>query len=355
MTGEREEKKEFALSCPIPITEYPHIVLGHGGGGTLSHALIEKMFVPSFGNPYLDARHDGAVFEVEGRKLAFTTDSYVVRPIFFPGGDIGTLAVNGTVNDLAMCGARPLFMSAGFILEEGLPMDTLWRIVVSMREAARAAGVVIATGDTKVVDRGKGDQIFINTSGVGVVEGNVSIAPKNVRVGDVVLLNGDIGRHGMAVMAKREGLEFETAIESDCAPLADLVMGLLAAGLDVHCLRDLTRGGLASAVVEIARSANVQIDLDENAIPVSEPVRAACEFLGLDPIYVANEGRFIAFVAEKDSGRALEIMRSHPLGSDSRRIGMVSGGRAGMVTVRTRIGTQAIIDMLSGEQLPRIC
>jgi hydrogenase expression/formation protein HypE len=355
VTREKEEKKEFALSCPIPITEYPHIVLGHGGGGTLSHTLIEKMFVPSFGNPYLEARHDGAVFDVEGRKLAFTTDSYVVRPIFFPGGDIGTLAVNGTVNDLAMCGARPLFMSAGFILEEGLPMEDLWRIVVSMKEAARTSGVTIVTGDTKVVDKGKGDQVFINTSGVGVVDANVSIAPKNVRPGDVVLLNGDIGRHGMAVMAKREGLEFDTTIESDCAPLADVVMALLAAGIDVHCLRDLTRGGLASAAVEIARSASLQIDLDENSIPVSGPVRAACEFLGLDPIYVANEGRFIAFVNEKDAAQALEVMRSHGLGSGARRIGVVSRGRAGLVTLRTQIGTQAIIDMMSGEQLPRIC
>jgi hydrogenase expression/formation protein HypE len=355
VTGEKEKKQAFALSCPIPITEYPHIVMGHGGGGTLSHALIEKMFVPSFGNPFLDARHDGAVFDVEGPRLAFTTDSYVVRPIFFPGGDIGTLAVNGTVNDLAMCGARPLFVSAGFILEEGLPMEDLWRVVTSMKDAARAAGVTIVTGDTKVVDRGKGDQIFINTSGVGVVDANVSIAPKNVRPGDAVLLNGDIGRHGMAVMAKREGLEFETSIESDCAPLADVVMALLKAGIEIHCLRDLTRGGLASAVVEIARSAGLQIDLDEKEIPVSGPVRAACEFLGLDPIYVANEGRFIAFVPEKDAARALEIMRRHLLGSGARRIGVVRDGRAGMVTLRTPIGTQTIVDMLSGEQLPRIC
>jgi hydrogenase expression/formation protein HypE len=355
VSEKRDERKEFALSCPIPITEYPHIVLGHGGGGTLSHALIEKMFVPSFDNALLDVLHDGAVFDVEKGKLAFTTDSYVVRPIFFPGGDIGSLAVNGTVNDLAMCGARPLVVSAGFILEEGLPMDDLWRIVTSMKEAARAAGVAIVTGDTKVVDKGKGDQIFINTSGVGVVEATVSVAPKNVRSGDAVLLNGDIGRHGMAVMAKREGLEFEGSIESDCAPLADLVMTLLARGIDVHCLRDLTRGGLGTATVEIARSAALQIDIDETAVPVSAPVRAACEFLGLDPIYVANEGRFIAFVPEESAGRALDIMRSHALGSDARRIGTVTAGRPGMVTLLTPIGTRAIIDMLSGEQLPRIC
>jgi hydrogenase expression/formation protein HypE len=350
-----DEPKDFALSCPIPIAEYPTIVMGHGGGGTLTRSLIEKIFVPTFGNPLLSELHDGAVFQSPGAKLAFTTDSYVVRPIFFPGGDIGSLAVNGTVNDLAMCGARPLYMSAGFILEEGLAMGDLWRIVQSMKKTADAAQVAIVTGDTKVVDKGKGDQIFINTSGVGVIESPRPIAPTQVRPGDVILLSGDIGRHGMAIMAKREGLEFETAIESDCAPLADCVLSLLRAGIEVHCLRDLTRGGLASAVVEIAGSAGAQIDLDDAAIPVIEPVRAACEFLGLDPLYVANEGRFIAFVSPKDADRALQILKSHPLGSGAARIGVVSQGRAGMVTLRTTIGTQSIVDMLSGEQLPRIC
>ncbi len=350
-----DQEKEFAPSCPIPITEYPRIVMGHGGGGTLTRSLIEKIFLPSFKNPYLEALHDGAVFDIEGTKLAFTTDSYVVRPIFFPGGDIGTLAVNGTVNDLAMCGARPLFISAGFILEEGLPMETLWRVAQSMKGAAEAARVSLVTGDTKVVDKGKGDEIFINTSGIGIVEARGPVAPRSVLAGDVVLLNGDIGRHGMAIMARREGLDFETTIESDCAPLAEIVLSMIGTGIDVHCLRDLTRGGLASAVVEIAESALVQIDLDELAIPVSVPVRAACEFLGLEPIYVANEGRFIAVIASADENRALEILRSHPLGADAVRIGRVSGGRPGMVTLRTRIGTQSIVDMLSGEQLPRIC
>jgi hydrogenase expression/formation protein HypE len=350
-----DEPKDFALSCPIPIAEYPTIVMGHGGGGTLTRSLIEKIFVPTFGNPLLSELHDGAVFQSPGARLAFTTDSYVVKPIFFPGGDIGSLAVNGTVNDLAMCGARPLYMSAGFILEEGLAMDDLWRIVQSMKKAADVAKVTIVTGDTKVVDKGKGDQIFINTSGVGVIESRLPIAPTQVRPGDVILLNGDIGRHGMAIMAKREGLEFETAIESDCAPLADCVLSLIGAGIEVHCLRDLTRGGLASAVVEIAGSAGVQIDLDDASIPVIEPVRAACEFLGLDPLYVANEGRFIAFVAPTDADRAFEILKAHPLGSGAERIGVVSQGRAGMVTLRTKIGTQSIVDMLSGEQLPRIC
>jgi hydrogenase expression/formation protein HypE len=354
VTG-KDDKKDFSLSCPIPITEYPHIVLGHGGGGTLSHALIEKMFVPAFGNPYLDARHDGAVFDVDKSKLAFTTDSYVVRPIFFPGGDIGSLAVNGTVNDLAMCGARPLFLSAGFVIEEGLSMESLWRVVQSMAKAAKEAGVSIVTGDTKVVDKGKGDQVFINTAGVGIVESPHPMTPKNVRVGDAVLLSGDIGRHGMAIMARREGLEFETEIESDCAPLADLVMTLIAEKINVHCLRDLTRGGLASAAIEIAESARVQIDLDERDIPVSGAVRAACEVLGLDPIYVANEGRLIAFVPEDEKDRALDIMRAHREGRDARSIGRVVEGRTGLVTIRTQIGTRGIVDMLSGDQLPRIC
>ena len=354
MTG-KDQQKDFSLSCPISITDYPRIVLGHGGGGTLSHTLIEKMFVPAFGNTYLDARHDGAVFEVDKSRLAFTTDSYVVHPIFFPGGDIGSLAVNGTVNDLAMCGARPLYLSAGFVLEEGLEMDVLWRVVQSMADAAKTAGVSIVTGDTKVVDKGKGDQIFINTAGVGILESPRAMTPQNVRPGDAVLLSGDIGRHGMAIMARREGLEFETDIESDCAPLADLVMKLIAGKFDIHCLRDLTRGGLASAVIEIAESAGVQIDLDENDILVSRPVRAACEVLGLDPIYVANEGRFVAFVPKENADRALNTMREHPEGRDARCIGEVVEGRTGLVTIRTQIGTRGIVDMLSGDQLPRIC
>jgi hydrogenase expression/formation protein HypE len=346
---------DFSLTCPIPITEYPHVLLAHGGGGMLMHKLIERMFVPAFSNPLIETRHDGAEFDVNGVRLAFTTDSHVVHPLFFPGGDIGTLAVNGTVNDLAMCGARPLYLSAGFILEEGLPMETLWRVVQSMRRAADEAGVQLVTGDTKVVDRGKGDGIFINTAGLGIIEHDLDISPKSVRPADAVLLSGDIGRHGVAIMAVREGLAFESEIESDCAPVSGLVMALLDSGIEVHCLRDLTRGGLASAVVEISEAAGLHFVLDERAIPVGEEVHGACELLGLDPLYVANEGRFVGFVSPEDAHRALDIMRSHPLGRGASIIGHVEPTPAGRVTMRSRIGVDRIVDMLSGEQMPRIC
>jgi len=348
---------DFTLSCPIPISDYPTVLLAHGGGGKLSHMLIERMMLPAFGNPALDARHDGAVFTLDGgARLAFTTDSYVIHPLFFPGGDIGSLAVHGTVNDLSMCGARPLYLSAGFIIEEGLPMETLWQIVRSMQQAAQRAGVQIVTGDTKVVDRGKADGLFINTAGVGVIEHALRIAPQSVRPGDVLLVNGDLGRHGMAIMAVREGLEFESAIESDSAPLNGLVQELIGAGIAIHCLRDLTRGGLASALNEIADVAQVSIAIEESRIPVRDDVRAACEILGFDPLYVANEGRLVAFIAPQDADRALEIARAHPLGQGAARIGTVGeGGRAGIVTLRSRIGAARIVDMMSGEQLPRIC
>ncbi len=343
------------FSCPIPIADYPHVTLAHGGGGSLTHGLIEKMFAPAFSNPLLDARHDGAVFDVGGGRLALTTDSHVVSPLFFPGGDIGTLAVNGTVNDLAMCGARPLHLSVGFILEEGLAMETLWRVVQSMQCAARQAGVGIVTGDTKVVDKGKGDGVFINTSGVGVVEHALTIAPTQVEPGDAVLLSGDLGRHGIAVMAAREGLGLETTVESDCAPLAAMVLGLLEAGVAVHCLRDLTRGGLTSALVEIAQVAGAHIEIDERSIPLCAEVRSACELLGLDPLSVANEGRLIAFVPAAQAERALEIMRAHSPGEGAVRIGQVNASETGHVTMKTVIGTDRVITMLSGEQLPRIC
>ncbi|MBN2318757.1 MAG: hydrogenase expression/formation protein HypE [Acidobacteria bacterium] len=344
-----------AFSCPIPIGQYPNIVLAHGGGGKLSHQLIEKMFLPAFGNPALEARHDGAMLELPSHRIAVTTDSYVVRPLFFPGGDIGSLAVNGTVNDLAMCGARPLYLTAGFILEEGLPMDTLWRVVQSMQSAARQSDVEIVTGDTKVVERGKGDGIFINTAGIGAVESEQPISPVCVRPGDAVLLSGDIGRHGIAVMASREGFEFETALESDCAPLSGIVLDLLSEGVAVHCLRDLTRGGLASALVEIAEAAHLHIEIEETKVPVLENVRGACEILGFDPVYLANEGRFIAFVPAHEAERALLRMRAHSSGEGACIIGGVTADNPGLVTQRSSIGTNRIIDMISGEQLPRIC
>jgi hydrogenase expression/formation protein HypE len=343
------------LACPVPFERPSQVQMAHGGGGRLSQQLIESVFLPAFANAALGARHDGARLELGALRLALSTDGYVVKPMFFPGGDIGTLAVNGTVNDLAMCGARPRFLSCAFILEEGLDVDVVARVAASMKAAADAAGVALVTGDTKVVDRGKGDGLYVTTAGVGTIEHERVIAPMSVRPGDAVLLSGDIGRHGMAVLAAREGLEFDSHIESDCAPVAAPVLAMLEAGLDVHCLRDLTRGGLASAVVEIAQASGLHIGLEEDAIPVREDVRAACEILGFDPIYVANEGRFVTFVAEGDAARALAIMREHAVSAGAVRIGAVAERPAGLVTLRSRIGATRVVDMLSGEQLPRIC
>jgi hydrogenase expression/formation protein HypE len=350
-----EPTPNFAGACPIPIQQYPRVLLAHGGGGRLMHQLIGKMFVPAFHNSLLEAQHDSSVFELAGQRLAFTTDSYVVHPLFFPGGDVGSLAVHGTVNDLAMSGARPLYLSAGFIIEEGLPMDTLWKIVSSMQHAAKHSGVQIITGDTKVVDKGKGDGLFINTAGIGVVEHSLKIAPQSVRPGDVILVNGDLGRHGMAIMAVREGLEFESTIESDSAPVAVLVLELLRAGVEIRCLRDLTRGGLVSVLNEISEAARLTIAVEERWIPVREDVRAACEILGLDPLHVACEGRFAAFVPERDADRALALMRANPLGAGASRIGTVTDQVSAKVLLKSAIGTQRILDMASGEQLPRIC
>ncbi|HEX9118631.1 MAG TPA: hydrogenase expression/formation protein HypE, partial [Anaerolineae bacterium] len=343
--------------CPIPISNYPAVTLAHGGGGRLTQMLIERMFLPAFSNPDLEVLHDGAVLAAPGAgKLAFSTDSFVISPLFFPGGDIGSLAVHGTVNDLAMCGARPAYLSAGFILEEGLAMDTLWRVVQSMSAAAQAAGVKIVTGDTKVVDRGKGDGIFINTAGVGFVPDGVQISPRRAAAGDVVLLSGALAVHGMAIMSVREGLEFETALLSDSAPLHTLVADLLAAAGDgVHVLRDPTRGGLASVVNEIAGQAGVGIHLDEARIPVPEEVRGACEILGLDPLYVANEGKCVAIVAGEAAEAALAALRAHPLGREAAIIGEVVSSHPGKVTMRSSIGGTRVVDMISGEQLPRIC
>lgn len=348
---------EFNLSCPLPLDHHATVQLAHGGGGRLMRTLIERMFLPAFRS---DAKkpqvpHDSAVLELDGVRLAFTTDTFVVSPLFFPGGDIGKLAVYGTVNDLAMSGAKPLWLSAGFILEEGLPMETLERIVASMHTAAEEVGVEIVTGDTKVVDRGKGDGIFINTAGVGRVPAGVDIAPGRVQPGDVILLSGDLGRHGIAIMSVREGLEFEGALASDCASLAGLVESLLQAGVTLHCLRDLTRGGLAAALNEIAADAQVGIELDEPAIPVAEPVAGACELLGLDPLYVANEGRMIAIVPPDAAQRALEVMQAHSAAVGPAIIGAVTATRPGTVLLRGSLGAGRILDLLSGEQMPRIC
>lgn len=350
-----DAQKEFSLQCPLPLAAEGQIQMAHGGGGRLMHQLIEALFLPAFDNPFLRARHDAAVIPLSGIKIAFTTDSYVVKPLFFPGGDIGALAVNGTVNDLAMAGARPLFLSAGFVLEEGFPLEDLRRITQSMRGAAQKADVQIASGDTKVVDRGKGDGIFINTAGIGIVEHALDISPRSLREGDALLINGDLGRHGMAILAAREGLEFESTMTSDCAPLADLVLSLLAAGVRVHCLRDLTRGGLASALNEMAEAARLSVTVDEAAIPVREDVLGACEILGLDPLYVANEGRLAAAVHPQDAERALAVLKAHPLGKEAALIGSVTADHPPAVTLQNATGAVRILDMLSGEQLPRIC
>jgi hydrogenase expression/formation protein HypE len=342
-------------TCPAPILDHKHIVLGHGSGGRLSQQLIEKIVLPAFRNDLLDTQHDGAVFSASGARLAFTTDSYVVHPIFFPGGNIGDLAVNGTVNDLAMCGATPRYLSASFIIEEGLALDDFWKIVCSMKDAADRAGVSLVTGDTKVVDRGKCDRIFINTSGIGIVPEDIHIDPASARAGDVIILSGPIASHGMAIMSVREGLEFDTPIESDTAPLNSLVERMLGASRNIRVLRDPTRGGVASALNEIAQKSRMGIVIHEPAIPIRSDVHGACEILGLDPLYVANEGKLIAFVSPEDSRAVLAAMRNHPLGKEAVVIGEVSGDHSGVVVMKTRIGGSRVVDMLSGEQLPRIC
>jgi hydrogenase expression/formation protein HypE len=342
-------------ACPIPLSEYPHVLLAHGGGGKLTQQLIEKMLVPQFGNEALSRLHDGAIIEISGVRLAMSTDSYVVKPVIFPGGSIGELAINGTVNDLAMCGAKPLFLSSAFILEEGFPMEALWTVVQVMQRAAERAGVLLVTGDTKVVDKGKGDGIFINTTGIGAVRAGVEIRPDRAQRGDLVIVNGPIGEHGMAIMSVREGLEFETQIRSDTVALNGLVDVMLDACPDIHVLRDPTRGGVASATNEIAKAARVGIVLEETAMPIPEEVRGACEILGFDPLYVANEGKLLAFVPPSHAQKVLTAMRSHPAGRGSTIIGTVVADHPGTVVMKTTIGGSRVVDMLSGEQLPRIC
>lgn len=357
-------------TCPRPLQNYPTIVMGHGAGGKMMADLIEHLFAPAFDNEWLGQMGDSAAIEfpsaVHGPssgKLAFTTDSFVVSPLFFPGGNIGELAVYGTVNDLAMRGARPLFLSAGFILEEGLPMETLGTIVTAMATACRRAGVRIAAGDTKVVQRGRGDGVYINTAGIGLIPTGLDIAPQNARPGDVVLVSGTMGDHGIAVLSVREGLAFQTEIQSDTAPLNGLVEAMIAAcktsevleNQPIHCLRDATRGGLAAVLNELAAASKVGVEFDERAVPIRPEVNAACEMLGLDPLYIANEGKLVAIVEEQVAERVLQAMRQHELGRDAAIIGRVVAGHPGLVTARTAIGGQRIVDLPAGELLPRIC
>lgn len=348
-------------TCPVPKSRYDHILLGHGGGGQLTADLIQRLFLPAFGNNTLAALEDQATLRLDSydgspaTRIAFTTDSFVVRPLFFPGGDIGKLAVHGTVNDLAVGGARPLFLSAAFILEEGLPLEDLQRIVHSMREACREAGIALVTGDTKVVDRGKGDGVFITTSGIGIVPEGRVLSIHSAQPGDRIIVSGTLGDHGIAIMSVREGLDFETVLESDTAPLHSLTEAILKACPQTRCMRDPTRGGLSSAVNELAVASGVGVKLDEAAIPLRAEVRGACEMLGLDPLYVANEGKLIAVVPAADTDRALEAMRLHPLGRNAAVIGTVVADHRGMVVLRSCVGGERVVTLLSGEQLPRIC
>ncbi len=358
-----EESRDFTSlgTCPLPRSRYDQILLGHGSGGQLTAELIQRLFVPAFGNDVLASLEDQATVAlgsdngVRAPRIAFTTDAFVVRPLFFPGGDIGRLAVHGTVNDLAVGGARPLFLSAAFILEEGLPLADLRRIVASMRAACDEAGVTLVTGDTKVVDRGKGDGVFIATSGIGLVPEGRSLSIHGARPGDRILVSGTLGDHGIAIMSVREGLEFETVLESDTAALNGLTEAILLACPRTRCMRDPTRGGLSSALNELAEASGVGVSLDEGAIPLRAEVRGACEMLGLDPLYVANEGKLIAVVPPEDADRALDAMRAHPLGASAAIVGTVVAEYPGMVVLRTRVGGERVVTLLAGEQLPRIC
>lgn len=342
-------------TCPLPLQHYPTIVLGHGAGGKMTNDLIRHLFAEEFHSPLLGQLADAAAVQVGAQRLAITTDSFVVSPLFFPGGDIGELAVNGTINDLAAAGARPLYLTAGFILEEGLPMETLARVTRSMAQACERAGVQIAAGDTKVVNKGHGDGLFINTSGIGVIPDNIHIAPDQARPGDVVLLSGSIGDHGMAVMSVREGLKFRTEIKSDTAPLSGMVQAMIDIGAEIHCLRDATRGGLAAVLNELALASQVGIQFDETSVPVRSDVFAACEMLGLDPLFIANEGKMVAIVAEQHAEAALAAMRRDAFGHEAVAIGRVVVDHPGMVVAKTSIGGTRVVDLPAGELLPRIC
>jgi hydrogenase expression/formation protein HypE len=346
-------------ACPLPAQRYERIVLGHGSGGRLSADLLRSVFLPAFHNDVLSRLEDQATLSLgagDGApRIAFTTDSFVVRPLFFPGGDIGRLAVHGTVNDLAVGGARPLWISAAFILEEGLAIEDLRRVVASMREACAEAGVALVTGDTKVVDKGKGDQVFITTSGLGVVPAGRALSIAGARPGDLVLVSGTIGDHGIAILSVREGLEFETVLESDTAPLHDLAAAMLEACPSIRCMRDPTRGGVSSALGELATASGVGIRISEAALPIRPEVRGACEMLGLDPLYVANEGKLIAVVPAEDADRLLNVMRGHARGRDAAIMAEVVGDHPGTVILRSTIGGERVVMLLPGEQLPRIC
>ncbi len=347
-------------SCPLPLKDYPTIVMGHGGGGKLGNELVEHLFLPAFRNPALENLGDAAVLDLasglDGGRLAMSTDSFVVQPLFFPGGSIGALAVNGTVNDLAVSGAEPRFLSASFILEEGFPLAQLAAIVEAMAASAAVAGVQIVTGDTKVVERGHGDGCYITTAGVGLLRPGIAVGPHRAQPGDAILVSGTIGDHGMAIMSVREGLEFESPIRSDCAALNGLVAAVLdAAGPAVHAMRDPTRGGLASTLNEIAQASGVGIDIDEPSLPVRREVQSACELLGLDPVYVANEGKAVFFVAPQAADAILSVLRAHPLGRDAARIGLVTAHHPRMLVARTAMGANRVIPIQIGEQLPRIC
>ena len=346
---------DLELNCPLPL-QYQQIVMAHGGGGRLMQQLLDNLIQPAFNNDILKRKEDSAVVDINGTRLAFTTDSYVVKPLFFPGGDIGKLAVCGTLNDLAMNGAKPLYLSCSLIIEEGFAIEDLNRIVHSMQHIAQQAGAMIVTGDTKVVDHGSGDGVYINTAGIGIIENSLDISPRRIQAGDSVIINSDLARHGIAIMLEREGMQFDHTIISDCADLSGLVQTLINAGIDCHCLRDLTRGGLASAMIELAAASNHHIKINEAALPVQAPVNSACEILGFDPLYIANEGCFALFALEEQTGKALEILQSHPLGRQAAVIGQVGKAHpGGLVTLKTAVGVNRGLDLLSGEQLPRIC
>ena len=342
-------------TCPIPLKHYPTIVMGHGSGGKMMADLIQHMFASAFQNDILNQLGDSAVISMGGNRLAFTTDSFVVSPLFFPGGDIGELAVNGTVNDLAMSGARPMYLSAGFILEEGLAMETLGRIVESTAQACRKANVQLITGDTKVVNKGHGDGLYINTTGIGLIPQGIDISPKNAQPGDAVILSGTMGDHGIAILSVREGLQFETEICSDTAPLHGLVDAMLAMTPEIHCLRDATRGGLSAVLNELASASKVGIEFEEQKVPVQAEVNAACEMLGLDPFYIANEGKLVAILPAEQADDVLAAMHSHPSGKDAVRIGSIVASHPGLVVAKTRIGGSRVVDLPAGELLPRIC